>query len=384
MTLMPPPDFAGPRFAIDPRAPASNLSPNDPPAEHDPRDEHDPRAPRKRALAALLLLLISGATAGLLVLLGTLATPCSAPCLDDQPCAAHCTSTPRPALAQAPPAPDLPPSAATPAPVPTPPVPTPPPNTTPSAPAPAAAPVIPPVIPPTPAPSAPDRCDEPAFRATASAIVKDCERACKADASPLVGLSSSAIEALFGRPDDAGVATHFAFFGCSTWTSSGARQVCRGFDSAVADPAQCPSPAPPGSTCRADATALNDELTRFLDAHAEAHTILLFGTASRTGNAVSRSGERMSPENARLAEERARAVAEQVHAWRRKHQRRDLRVLSVALDNTRTDTWQSEAFRDIVVAQAKKSGSGRSFDPAAADAANRAVMVIALKCPALR
>lgn len=260
-----------------------------------------------------------------------------------------------------------------------PPTPAPDPNPMP-VPAPMPDPAPPPTPTPTPAPeptATPDegRCAEPAFRTLAHALVKDCERACKKDESPLVDLPAETFEALFGREDDAGVATHFAFFGCNTWARPG--ETCRGFDSAIADPAHCP---PGAATCEHDAAALRAELRAFLDQNRDAHTVLLFGTASKTGNAPSR----MSDDNARLAEDRAHAVAEVVHGWRRQTGARQMRVLSVALDNTRTDYWQSTAFRAVIAAQVGKLGpSARTFSPLAADAANRTVMLVALRCPSL-
>lgn len=230
---------------------------------------------------------------------------------------------------------------------------------------------------PTPTPPGPTpdqgRCAEPAFRSLARSIVRDCERACKKDESPLVALKPGDFEALFGRPDDPGVATHFAFFGCTRWSSDGS--TCRGFDSAIADPDLCP---PTSKTCVRDATSLEGGLTAFLDQHKDAHTVLLFGTASKTGN----DGSTMSPGNARLAETRAHAVAELVHAWRRQHQKRDLRVLSVALDNTRTDYWQSQSLRDLVTSHSHTRSI--PFDTSQPDAANRSVMVVAITCPGLR
>jgi len=252
--------------------------------------------------------------------------------------------------------------------------------TPPADPAPPAAPA--PAPPPLPAPAPPaladsGRCADPGFRALATEIVKDCERACKKDESPLVDLSPGAFEALFGRPDDADVATHFSFFGCNRWSSDGT--TCRGFDSAIADPTLCPRTSP---TCNRDATALQSELVAFLERHKDAHTILLFGTASKAGN----QGNSMSAENARLAEDRATAVAELTHAWRRQHNKRELRVLSVALDNTRTDYWQSERLRDLVTAHssARSPSHTATFDAARPDAANRSVMVVAITCPGLR
>lgn len=290
---------------------------------------------------------------------------------------------PRPiALAMAPTPPPTPPPTATPTPAPTPtptPTPTPPPTPTPT-PTPAATtptPTPPPTPTPAPEPTAPTvtsgRCAEPAFRTLASAIVKDCERACKKDESPLVHLAPESFEALFGRPDDPGVATHFAFFGCNRWSSDGT--TCRGFDSAIADPDLCPKHA---KTCARDALSLQTSLNAFLDRHKDAHTILLFGTASRAGN----DGPTMSAANAKLAEDRAHATAELVHAWRRTHKRHDLRVMSVALDNTRTDYWQSERLRELVLAHAQQRQT--TFDTSQPDAANRSVMVIAISCPELR
>jgi hypothetical protein len=227
---------------------------------------------------------------------------------------------------------------------------------------------------PTPPPPTPSgRCAEPAFRALATAIVKDCERACKKDESPLVHLAPDDFEALFGRPDDAGVATHFAFFGCNRWSADGT--TCRGFDSAIADPDLCPKHS---KTCPRDARSLQTSLNAFLDRHRDAHTILLFGTASKAGN----DGPTMSAANARLAEDRAHATAELVHAWRRQHQRHDLKVMSVALDNTRTDYWQSERLRELVLAHTQHRQN--SFNTSQPDAANRSVMVVAITCPELR
>ena len=239
---------------------------------------------------------------------------------------------------------------------------------------------------PTPAPPTPipppaladaGRCADPEFRSLATEIVKDCERACKKDESPLVDLSPGAFEALFGRSDDADVATHFSFFGCNRWSSDGT--TCRGFDSAIADPTLCPRTSP---TCKPDATALQSELVAFLERHKDAHTILLFGTASKAGNLANT----MSPENARLAEDRATAVAELIHAWRRENNKRELRVLSVALDNTRTDYWQSARLRELVTAHtsARSPSHTTTFDAARPDAANRSVMVVAITCPGLR
>lgn len=293
------------------------------------------------------------------------------------------TDPPRPlALAMAPtPTPTPAPTAATPAPTPTPaPAPTPTPTPAASTPTPPPSPTPTPTPSPTPAPSpAPEpadlsgRCAEPAFRTLASAIVKDCERACKKDESPLVHLAPESFEALFGRPDDPGVATHFAFFGCNRYSADGT--TCRGFDSAIADPDLCPRHA---KTCARDARSLQTSLTAFLDRHKDAHTILLFGTASRAGN----DGPTMSAANARLAEDRAHATAELVHAWRRTHKRHDLRVMSVALDNTRTDYWQSERLRELVLTHAQQRQT--TFDASQPDAANRSVMVVAISCPELR
>jgi len=323
---------------------------------------------RRRQLVWLLLITLGGA--GLLVFVATL-TP-SAISAATEPIVARAAPD-GPAVSQVPraqpdpaPAPGLAPA---PAPAPTP-APTPAP-----APAPAPVPAPAPTLAPPTASGPQGRCAEPAFKALAERLVKDCERACKKDESPLVGLAPDAFEQLFGRPDDAGVATHFSLFGCNTWTSD--RATCRGFDSAIADPAACP---PSAATCPRDAGALHAELNAFLDAHRDAHTLLLFGTASRAGNTATA----MSDDNARLAETRALAVAEVVHGWRRRVGARDMRVLSVALDNTRTDYWQSPAFRRVLEAQSGKLSAARSFSPLAADAANRAVMVVALTCPALK
>ncbi|PIE17310.1 MAG: hypothetical protein CSA66_06085, partial [Proteobacteria bacterium] len=207
----------------------------------------------------------------------------------------------------------------------------------------------------------------------ATAVVKDCERACKKDDSPLVKLGWDEFEALFGRPDDPGVATHFSLFGCNVYAAGG--RACRGFDSDVADPAECPAG---NANCAAYAAPLKDELWGFLDAHADAHTILLFGTASRVGN----RGGRMSDDNAELAERRALAVQEVVNQWRRKHGKRDTRVFAVVMDNARTDYWHSPVFRAVVKAQLAhvRAGVDRGFDAQAANAINRSVMVVAISC----
>jgi hypothetical protein len=92
----------------------------------------------------------------------------------------------------------------------------------------------------------------------------------------------------------------------------------------------------------------------------------------------------MSAANAALAEERALAVSERVHAWRRTAGARDLKVYAVALDNTRTNYWQSAAFRKVLEGQMQKlatPAAARGFDPLRADAANRSVMVVAIRCP---
>ncbi len=320
----------------------------------------DPAPSDRRAIQSLWLALLALLGASLLV---TIASLIPAP-------------PPVPAPVPAPVPDPTPVPVPDPTPVPAP-VPAPAPDPTP-APPPAPDPTPTPTPDPAPEPTAtPDegRCAEPAFRTLAHALVKDCERACKKDESPLVDLPAETFEALFGREDDAGVATHFAFFGCNTWARPG--ETCRGFDSAIADPAHCP---PGAATCENDAAALRAELRAFLDQNRDAHTVLLFGTASKTGNAPSR----MSDDNARLAEDRAHAVAEVVHGWRRQTGARQMRVLSVALDNTRTDYWQSAAFRAVIAAQVGKLGpSARTFSPLAADAANRTVMLVALRCPSL-
>ncbi len=335
------------------------------------------RARRALEAALLGLLLLSGAL-GLLALARLTETCgdgiCSASetgrcSLDCQPLAALA-----PTLELPDPTPPLPPQpapTAAPAATPTPIAPLP--SPTPIAPT-APTPLIPTPAPPTPAPDL-GRCAEPRFREVAASVVKNCEHACKKDQSPLVALAQGEFEALFARPDDAGVSTHFAVFGCNTYAPGG--DACLGFDSHAADPAAC---APGNRACRAGAIALQTELNTFLDAHKDAHTILLFGTASTAGN----TGTRMSPANAALAEERALAVSELVHAWRRSAGARDLKVFAVALDNTRTNYWQSAAFRKVLEGQMQKlatPAAARGFDPLRADAANRAVMAVAIRCP---
>ena len=228
-------------------------------------------------------------------------------------------------------------------------------------------------------PPAPDlgRCAEPRFVEVARSVVANCERACKKDESPLVRLSAAELEALFARPDDAGVATHFALFGCNRYTPDG--RSCRGFDSMAAEPATCP---PGNAECPRYASALQSELRAFLDRNRDAHTILLFGAASTTGN----DAGAMSAANAKLAEERALAVGEVVHQWRRDvgGKAKDLRVFSVVLDNLKTDWWRSPDFRHILEAQVAKLGTPsteRGFEPLASDAANRSVLVVAIRCP---
>ena len=322
---------------------------------------------RARQLSLLLLLLLLGV--GALGGIATLSEPCGdGLCTRGEVCAIDCATL----LADAPQALDLgarpgleapPVGAATPPP--------PPPTTPPPAP------VTPPPAPVTP--PAPDigRCAEARFREVATSVVTHCAHACKKDTSPLVTLSKGEFEALFARPDDAGVASHFALFGCNRYTPDG--RACRGFDSMQADPASCPAG---NASCARYASALTRELRAFLDRNADAHTVLLFGTASTTGN----DAQAMSDANAKLAEERALAVGEVVHTWRRDvgGKARDLRVYSVVLDNTRTDWWQTPAFRAVLEAQVQKlatPASERGFEPLAADAANRSVMVVAIRCP---
>lgn len=323
---------------------------------------HPATHPRARDGVLLVVLLLTVST-----LFGLAAM---APADPPRPIALAMAPTPAPALTTPTPAPAITTPAPTPPPAPTP---TPPPTPAPVATTPPPTPTPTPEPTPEPTPDQTGRCAEPAFRTLATAIVRDCERACKKDESPLVDLAPEAFEALFGRPDDPGVATHFAFFGCNRWSADGT--TCRGFDSAIADPDLCPRHS---KTCARDAAQLSSSLTAFLDRHQDAHTILLFGTASRAGN----DGPTMSTANAKLAEDRAHATAELVHAWRRAHKRHDLRVMSVALDNTRTDYWQSERLRELVLRHAADRQT--TFDASQPDAANRSVMVVAISCPELR
>ncbi|MFO0749788.1 MAG: protein kinase [Myxococcota bacterium] len=337
-------------------------------------------ATRLRQLALLLLLLLLGV--GGLGWVASLSEPCGdGLCAAGESCprdCAHLVAAAPAALALGP-GPRLDPAAPPPTPAPAPaPSPSPSTSTSTNSPPPTrSAPT------PAPAPAPPEdlgRCAEPSFKAMALSVVKSCERACKKDQSPLVALTEPELEGLFARPDDAGVATHFAVFGCNRYTADG--QACRGFDSSVADPALCP---PGNDACVRYATALSRELRAFLDRNRDAHTVLLLGTASATGNDVGA----MSDANAKLAEERALAVGEVVHGWRRDvgGKARDMRVYSVVLDNTRTDWWRSPAFRAVLEAQVEKlrklgtSAAERGFEPLAPDAANRSVMVVAIRCP---
>jgi len=330
------------------------------------------RGPTRQLLLVLLLLLVGAGTLGAIA---KLSEPCGdGLCARGEACALDCAQAvadaPRPLAVAA--APRLEAVAPDPAP---------PPPATPPEPA-AAPPVAAPAPDPAPEP-APDlepdlgRCAEPRFREVARSVVASCEHACKKDTSPLVALTPSELEALFARPDDAGVQTHFALFGCNRYTTDG--RACRGFDAMSAEPSTCPAG---NADCARYAGALERELRAFLDRNRDAHTLLLFGTASTTGN----HDGAMSEANAKLAEERALAVAEVVHTWRREvgGKARDLRLFPVVLDNTRADWWRSTAFRAALAGQTAKLGTPaaeRGFDPLAPDAANRSVLVVAIRCP---
>ena len=244
------------------------------------------------------------------------------------------------------------------------------PKSPPSAPRPAPKPMKRPATEPPERPEG--RCRDPRFLKVANDVVKECKTACRKEKNPVVALPWEAFVELFGKPDDPGVASHFSIFGCNAY----AGRACRGFDSSIADPGECPSGAR-GASCRRYATPLQDELVAFLDRNRDARTVVLLGTASRVGN----SAGVMSDRNARLAEDRALAVQEVINTYRRRHGLADMRVYAVVLDNAKHDYYRSPEFRRIIGAQLSKvGGRDRGFVPTTGNAVNRSVLVIAIKC----
>ena len=80
------------------------------------------------------------------------------------------------------------------------------------------------------------RCEDPAFREHLADLVTQCLGAvCKTDTNPLVHLPEDTFINLFGQPDDEGVATHFAIFGCNKY-SDRQKTRCATGDAYVANP----------------------------------------------------------------------------------------------------------------------------------------------------
>lgn len=341
----------------------------------------EPDNKTQRTVQAALLLALLGASGGLLYWAAAQSQACGdGVCMDGEAASCPVDCATGVALAQAPtPMPLQLPSepvpveveAATEPPPPKPPAPKPPP------PKPPPVAVQPPPKPPAPAPKPPPgRCADPRFAEVARDVVKECTAACKKDDNPIVDLSPEEFEAIFGQPDDAGVASHFALFGCNRYGAGG--RSCLGFDSDAATPGDCPAGAR-GDACRRYASVLEQELGAFLDQHRGANYLILMGTASRTGN----DAGTMSEDNAALAERRALAVQRLVNEYRRRHGLRDMRVLAVVLDNTRLDYAAGGTFPAMIADQLAKLGArtvDRGFTPSTANAMNRSVLAVAIHC----
>lgn len=242
------------------------------------------------------------------------------------------------------------------------------------------------------------KCRDKAFRQMLARIVKDCEGACGFEAkNPVVGLDLEQFKAIFASKGDPGYGTYFALFGCNVWNADSTD--CKGFDSMYADPARCPvdsafecatratdacNPSGAQNRCRQYSQVIESEFRDFTGKWRDAKYFILLGTASRSGNTSEAGRDVMSEGNQKLALKRAGALESLLSRLRidfsRKGMALDGKAFKVALDNTR-QFFDAPEFLGMVQAQLDNLGKAdRGFKPTTANAVNRSVFVMAIKC----
>ncbi len=242
------------------------------------------------------------------------------------------------------------------------------------------------------------KCRDKAFRQMLARIVKDCEGACGVDAkNPVVGLDLDQFKAIFAQAGDPGYGTYFAIFGCNVWNSDNTD--CKGYDSMYADPDKCPAdaafecatrasdpcnPAGAQGRCQTYAKAIQSEFKDFAVKWKDARYFILLGTASRSGNTRESGKEVMSDGNQKLALKRAGALESLLARLRTEVAAAggalDGKAYKVALDNTR-QFFDTPEFGALIQKQLNSlPKTERGFKPTTANAVNRSVMALAIKC----
>ncbi len=242
------------------------------------------------------------------------------------------------------------------------------------------------------------KCRDKAFRQMLARIVKDCEGACGFEAkNPVVGLDLDQFKSIFASKGDPGYGTYFALFGCNVWNADSTD--CKGFDSMYADPAKCPvdaafecatrptdacNPAGAQGRCQQYSRVIESEFRDFAGKWRDAKYYILLGTASRSGNLKESGRETMSDGNQKLALKRAGALESLLSRLRSEFATKgtplDGKAFKVALDNTR-QFFDAPEFLSMIQAQLDSLGrSDRGFKPTSANAVNRSVFVMAIKC----
>ena len=224
------------------------------------------------------------------------------------------------------------------------------------------------------------RCQKPKFRKLVAILVNTCAVACKDDTSPLVPLTEEQFEALFAQDDDAGVATHFAIFGCTRYTAG--RKGCVGYNSYYADPVKVDEDLAANTlngkqadNARESSTVIKRAFVKWLLRNSQVRYLVLLGNASTAGN---KNGQ-MSSDNKRLALNRANRVRALAEGTRTDAMAR-MESFPVVLNNA-VRNFNRPRFRDMVTSRLPTSDVGeRGFTPTGTLAINRSVMALAISC----
>ena len=225
------------------------------------------------------------------------------------------------------------------------------------------------------------RCRDPKFRKLAATLVVTCAPTSIYDTSPpVVRLTEEQFEALFAQNDDAGVATHFAIFGCTRYISG--RKGCIGYNSYYADPVEVDKDYDAGTLNRKErdnarqySTVIKREFRKWFLHNSMVRYLVFLGNASPLGN----RNEKMSPRSKVIALERARrvrALAEET----RTDAMAGMESFVVVLNNAVRDFIRPR-FRDMVMSRILAPGvEERGFTPTGNNAINRSVMAVAISC----